>query len=223
MDWIVKFFTSSLGKKVVMSLSGLFLCQFLVVHMAGNMQLLIDDGGLTFNAYAYNMTHSPIIKTVSYLLYFSIILHAVQGLILAFANRGARKSRYASTSSAGSSFASRNMGILGSILLLFIVVHMKSFWFEMHWGEMGVDANGMRDLYTVIVAAFSNPLYVLFYIISLAALSFHLWHGFQSAFQTLGVNHSKYTPIIKLVGCVFAIIVPALFALQPLFIFFKNM
>ncbi len=205
-----------------MSLSGLFLCTFLITHMAGNMQLLINDGGLAFNQYAYDMTHSPIIKTVSYLLYFSILLHAVQGLVLAYANRGARKSRYASGNKS-SSFASRNMGILGSILLLFIVVHMKSFWFEMHWGTIGNDANGMRDLYSVVVAAFSQWWYVLFYIVSLAALAFHLLHGVQSAFQTVGVNHSKYTPIIKAVGSIFAIAVPALFAIQPLYILFKTL
>jgi len=206
-----------------MSLSGLFLCSFLVVHMAGNMQLLLGDGGLAFNEYAYSMTHNPLIKTTSYLLYFGILLHAVQGLILAWANRGARKSKYASGSSAGSSFASRNMGILGSILLLFIVVHMKTFWFEMHWGSIPVDKNNFKDLYTVVVTAFTNPLYVVFYLISLAALAFHLFHGFQSAFQTLGINHSKYTPIIKIVGQVFAILVPALFALQPIVIFIKNL
>lgn len=205
-----------------MSLSGLFLCSFLVVHMAGNMQLLINDGGATFNAYAKDMTTNPFIKTVSYLLYFGILLHAVQGFVLAYANRGARKSRYASSSSAGSSFASRNMAILGSVLLLFIIVHMKSFWFEMHWGEIGLDANNNKDLYSVVAAAFKNPLYVLFYIISLAALAFHLFHGFQSAFQTLGLNHSKYTPVIKIVGQVFAIVVPALFALQPIVIFFTK-
>ena len=97
MNWFVRFLTSSIGKKLIMSLTGLFLCLFLVVHLAGNLQLLLDDGGEAFNIYAYMMTHNPLIKAVSYGTYFFIILHAIQGIILAIQNRKARSSRYAVT------------------------------------------------------------------------------------------------------------------------------
>lgn len=223
MNWIVTLFTSPMGKKVVMSLTGLFLCTFLVIHMAGNMQLLLNDGGKTFNQYAYDMTHNPLIKVVSYVTYFLILLHIVQGIVLWLQHKGARAVKYAKQSGTGASWSSRNMGILGTVILVFLIVHLYSFWFKMKFGSLPVDQWGNIDLYTLVVKAFSNPLYVIFYLIALVALTGHLWHGVQSAFQSLGVNHSKYTPIIKAVGYGFAVIIPFLFALQPIFIMFKSL
>lgn len=222
MSWFSNFLGSSIGRKLLMSLSGLFLCSFLVIHMAGNFQLLKSDGGQAFNEYAYFMTHNPLIKTVSYLLYFTILLHAIDGLGLAYRNRAARTQKYAISAQKGSSWASRNMAILGSIILVFLIIHMKSFWFAYKFGDIPNDQWGHRDLYSVVVAAFSQWWYVLLYIIALIALAYHLLHGFQSAFQTLGINHKKYTPIIHTVGWVFTIIISLGFAAQPLFIFLKT-
>lgn len=125
--------TSSIGKKLIMSLTGLFLCMFLIVHLVGNLQLFYDDSGKAFNEYAYTMTHFAPIKIISYLLYASIVIHAVYALILTLKNRKARPVAYHSfNGAANSTWSSRNMGILGTILLVFIVTHMNHFWYKFH-------------------------------------------------------------------------------------------
>lgn len=125
--------SSSVGKKLIMSLTGLFLSMFLIVHLVGNLQLFYSDDGKAFNDYAYTMTHFAPIKIVSYLLYASIIVHAIYALVLTIANRKARPVAYASyQGSANSTWSSRNMGILGTILLVFIVTHMNHFWWKFH-------------------------------------------------------------------------------------------
>src|SRR5690606_14795716 len=125
--------SSTIGKKLIMSLTGLFLCMFLIVHLIGNLQLFYDDSGKAFNDYAYTMTHFAPIKVISYLLYTSIIVHAVYALILTRRNKKARPVCYASyNSAANSAWNSWNMGILGTILLVFIVTHMNNFWYKYH-------------------------------------------------------------------------------------------
>lgn len=230
MNWFVRFLTSSIGKKLIMSLTGLFLCLFLVVHLAGNLQLLLDDGGEAFNIYAYIMTHNPLIKTVSYGTYFFIILHAVQGIILAIQNRKARSSRYAvavTRTTGTNSFAARQMALLGSLILVFLGIHMGDFWWKMKSGQTSLvkyDSfdKEVQNLYEKVEASFAVEWVVIFYVIAMIGLSFHLLHGFQSAFQTLGLNHKKYTPFIKVLGKGFAIIIPALFALIPIYYMFVK-
>lgn len=205
-----------------MALTGLFLCLFLVIHLAGNLQLLdaSPEGRLKFNAYARFMTTFPLIKVVSYVLYFSILFHAFDGILLAMQNRQARPTRYVKEKpSANRTWYSGQMALLGSLLLVFIVLHMKHFWYEMHWGGLPVDTDGNTDLFAVVAAAFQEPLYVVFYVVAMAVLGFHLLHGFQSAFQSLGLNHPRYTPIIKNVGVFFGVVVPILFALIPVWMF----
>lgn len=212
-----------------MALSGLFLCLFLVVHLLGNLQLFKDDGGQAFNEYTYLMTHNPLIKIVAYVNYAFILLHVFDGFMLTRANAKARGSSYAKVDqSKSSTWSSRNMGILGTLILIFLVVHMKSFWFEMKFGTMptiSYEGNSMeyKDMYTVVAEAFSQTWYSLLYVVSMFALGFHLVHGFQSGFQTLGLNHHRYTPVIKTIGIgVFAILIPALFAAMPLFFLLLN-
>lgn len=206
-----------------MSLTGLFLIIFLIVHLVGNLQLLSDDGGLAFNAYAKFMTSNPIIKTTSYGLYAFILIHIVMSIVLGVKNRAARPVGYSKVKgSANSSFSSRNMGILGFIIFVFLVIHLRNFWYEMHWGSIPMDEAGNKDLYIVVSAAFSEWWYVALYVVCMVGLAFHLSHGFSSAFQTLGINHSKYTPFIKKLGIVYAILVPAAFASIPLIMFFNS-
>lgn len=132
-------FSSTIGKKLIMSLTGIFLCLFLVVHLIGNLQLFNNDGGLAFNEYAYFMTSFAPIKVVSYLLYASFIIHALYALIVTYRNKKARPVAYASyNGAANSSWNSRNMGILGTIILVFLVTHMSNFWYTYHWGEIPV-------------------------------------------------------------------------------------
>lgn len=224
MKWFIDLFSSTLGRKVVMAFTGLFIILFLAVHLAGNLQLLKDDEGEAFNVYAYFMTHNPLIKTISYVNYALFLAHIAWAAALTLYNRKARGSeRYAVTSSKSSLWSSRNMGILGTIILVFLVIHMRQFWGEMHFGSVPMKTYGehnVKDLYSVCSLAFQNPLYVALYCISMVAIAFHLWHGFTSAFQTLGLNHMKYNPVINFVGKTFAVVVPALFALIPIMMFF---
>jgi succinate dehydrogenase / fumarate reductase cytochrome b subunit len=225
MKWFVNLFSSTLGRKLVMALTGLFLISFLIIHLIGNLQLLKHDGGQAFNVYAQFMTHNPIIKTVSYTLYASILIHTAWALMLTIQNRRARGGEgYAVNSGKHTTWSSRNMGILGTLLFIFIVIHMRDFWAQMHWGGIPTqtyDGKEVKDLYTICALAFEQAWYVGLYVFCMAGLAFHLYHGFSSAFQTLGLNHLKYNPIIKFVGVAFAIVVPILFAWIPIAMFFK--
>jgi succinate dehydrogenase / fumarate reductase cytochrome b subunit len=221
---------SSIGRKYIMALSGLFLCTFLIVHMLGNLALFKDDGGQAFNEYTYFMTHNPLIMIISYVNYTFILLHIFYSLTLTISNRKARPSAYEIVNqSKSATWSSRNMGILGSVILIFLIVHMRSFWFEMKFGTMPTiqyEGNDLvlKDMYSVVAEAFTQPWYVALYVVSMFAIAFHLYHGFQSGFQTLGLNHHRYTPIIKNIGMfAFAIVIPALFAAMPLYFLILNL
>ena len=226
MNWFTKFLKSSLGKKVIMSLTGLFLIIFLIVHLTGNLQLLINDDGEKFNLYAKFMTSNPLIKTVSYGLYFFIVLHTIQGLMLWRQNSKARSSRYAVASKSTTDFASRNMAYLGMVILIFLVIHLWQFWFQMKTGGLEMIAyeghEPVKDLFVAVDYAFHQWWYVLFYVVCMVVLAFHLKHGFQSAFQSLGLNHKKYTPLIKTIGAIYSIVVPLGFALIPIIIYLSR-
>jgi len=266
MSSLFKFLDTSIGRKVLMSLTGLFLCSFLIVHVAGNLALFYHDEGLSFNQYSLFMTTFTPIKVISYLLYATIVLHAISGFRLVFSNQKARPVGYkAMKDPRSSSWASKNMGILGTILLIFIVTHMANFWFEYKfgatpWKEYKVDlasgkllesnvfvvepgsdikpneyvatnADGaeiqiivIKDLYEVVKQAFTQSWLVVLYLIGMVALAYHLVHGFQSGFQTLGLRHPSYTPIIQGIGVwFFGILIPVLFAAMPVyFYFFMN-
>lgn len=221
-------FGSSLARKYWMALTGLFLITFLIVHLAGNLQLILggDDVKDSFNLYSKFMTTFPLIKIVSYLLYASIVLHAVDGIVLARQNAAARPTKYVKNNAgANSGWSSRNMALLGLITLIFIIIHMKSFWYEMHFGSLEtymIDGDEVKDLYSITVAAFEQLWYTILYVVAMAALGFHLWHGFQSAFQTMGWNHPQYTPIVKGVGKALSVIVCGLFAIIPIVIYLQQ-
>ncbi len=258
MSWLTQTLTSSVGKKVLMSLTGLFICTFLVVHLIGNLQLFKNDGGYAFNTYAVFMTTFPLIKVISYVNYALILFHACWGIYLEIRNRQKRSVRYAVVRNS-STWSSRNMALLGTVLLIYIVVHMSNFWYKYHnlplpyvqytetlaTGEITAlpledgytqDVKSIeytdseqqtttvivKDLYREVSVAFQQPLLVLLYLIGMLALGYHLYHGFQSAFQTLGINHPKYTPFIKWVGIwIFAILIPLAFASMPLYFYLK--
>ena len=194
--------------------------------MAGNLQLFKGDNGRAFNEYTYFMTHNPVILTVSYLLYTSILVHALMAVVLTRHNQASRPVKYAySRPEANSPWSSRNMGILGTVLLVFIIIHMRTFWYEMHFGSVPMaeyDGKQYKDLYSVVKVAFAEWWYVLLYVISMAAVGFHMAHGFQSGFQSLGIRHTKYTPVIEFVGrYFFALIIPVAFAAMPIYVFLQ--
>ena len=284
------FIKSSIAKKYWMALTGLFLCLFLVGHLLGNLQLIFstgEEGRRVFNEYAYFMTHNPAIKVLSYLTYFSILFHAIDGIALFVQNKKARPVAYAySKPSANSSMPSRYMALLGTLVLVFIATHMSNFWWKMKYTEeiplhsyfaktdkdfgdttyakvfetkefyysqtgpipkdtaatavKGLDimvkgtnlkyGSGFKDLHTVVLQYFSKQnksesgipvglLGTIFYVFSMAVLGFHLWHGFASAFQSLGLNPPTYTPLIKTFGRAFSVVVPGLFAIIPVFLY----
>ncbi len=207
-----------------MSLTGLFLILFLVVHLAGNLQLLKDDGGESFNVYARFMTTNPLIKFIAYGNYFFILLHIVVGLMLAFYNKNAKGQKYAVSSALKTTWASKNMALLGTLVLAFLLLHMGDFWLKMKLGQLdmvtysGVEGE-MKDLYARVSIAFKNPLIVVAYLLGLLVLSLHLAHGFQSAFQTLGINNKNYTPAIKAIGTAYSILIPLGYAVIPVYYF----
>lgn len=279
---------SSIVKKYWMALTGLFLCLFLAGHLAGNLQLIFGTNQ-QFNEYALFMTTNPAVKLLSYLTYISIIFHAIDGFLLTVQNKKARPVAYAkSNPSANSSFSSRNMAVLGTVVLVFIATHMVNFWAKMHFdknmpvatkevvGQMGkqrvaigvlgsqnpffpvdesgkfdknilesnklvikdvtkiisVEANndvifeGYKDLHKLTFDFFKDAKYGLIftfgYVLAMLALGFHLWHGFTSAFQSLGLNNPKFNTGIKFFGKAFAVIVPLLFAIIPIYIHFSK-
>jgi len=227
MSWITNFLTSSIGRKLIMSLTGLFLIQFLLVHLVGNLQLLIDDNGESFNIYANFMTTNLVIKTVSYLLYAGILLHVIQGLLIWKQNSGSRNTRYAVSKNPNVGFSSKYMGWLGTIILVFLILHLWQFWLKMKMGVVpdvkvgqGIHAVEVKNLYGLVAEAFSKPYYVVAYVIGMLVIGLHLWHGFQSSFQTLGLNHKKYTPLIKGLGMIYSIVVPLGFAIIPIYYYF---
>lgn len=225
MSWVTKTLSSTIGRKLIMALTGLFLILFLTGHVAGNLQLFNDDDGEAFNIYAKFMTTNPAVKILSYLTYISIIGHVIFSIWLSRSNKIARPIEYGVSTPPSTTFASRNMGILGTILLIFIVVHMKTFWYEMHWGEIPFvtyDGVEYKDLFKIVTFAFQNELMVIGYVVAMAFLAFHLSHGFASAFQSLGWNHPKYSPAIKFIGTVYCILVPILFASMPVYIYFTS-
>jgi succinate dehydrogenase / fumarate reductase cytochrome b subunit len=216
-----KFLQSSIGKKSLMALTGLFLISFLIVHCTLNAFIFYNDGGLMFNAGAKFMATNPIIRVMEYVLFLGLIVHMVQSLILTRENNKARPVKYAvNGSSANTTWYSRSMGILGSLLLIFLVVHLANFWVKSRFtGLPGVDANGNENLYAVMIEVFKSPLVVGVYLLGLISLCYHLLHGFQSSFQTMGWNHPIYTPIIKATGFWFSIIISLIFAAMPIAIF----
>lgn len=274
---------SSLAKKYWMALTGLFLCLFLIGHLIGNLQLLSTgkDAALNFNKYALFMTTNPAVKLLSYLTYFSILFHAVDGIVLTVQNKKARPVGYVKNSASSNTiWASRNMAVLGTLILVFIVTHMTNFWAVMHFDkkmplqtvtiesevmpgmppqtqEMYVTVEGSyipvaaveqgmisiqnrtevyrtdnnlkiahlyKDLYKITVEFFKDAKWgliaTILYVFSMLVLAFHLYHGFGSAFQSLGLNNPKYNLLIKNFGKAFAIIVPLLFAVIPVYIHF---
>ncbi|MBC7695793.1 MAG: succinate dehydrogenase cytochrome b subunit [Burkholderiales bacterium] len=215
------FLKSSIGKKVVMGLTGLFLISFLVVHCFINSLIFFNDGGLTFNTGAAFMAHNWLIRAGELVLFAGLILHIIQALILTLENRKARPIGYAKfNGAANSSWYSRSMGLLGTLLLIFLIIHLTHFWVKSRFtGLPGEDANGNENLYAVMQETFKMLWVVVLYVLSMFSLAYHLLHGFQSAFQSLGLNNKTCAPIIKKIGVAFSIIIPFIFALMPILMY----
>ena len=218
MSTLLSIFNSSIGKKLLMALTGLFLCTYLVVHLAGNLLLLKQDGGKAFDQYSELLPSLLIIQVIEYGLFAVFILHIISGTVLWLQNRAARPQKYAvNKPQENSSFFSRTMFLSGSILFIFLVVHMRTFWYTSRF-----QASGNFSMYDVATTAFADPIYSAFYVVAIVLLGFHLRHGFQSAFQTFGIKHQKYTPLIEGIGVVFWLLIPLGFAAMPIYFFYNS-
>jgi succinate dehydrogenase / fumarate reductase cytochrome b subunit len=219
MGWFYRFLSSSIGQKFVSGFTGLFLISFLIVHLIGNFQLLKSDPVLAaeaFNKYSEFMSTNMIIRTLEIGLVLGFLFHIIIGTLLYFKNKAARPVAYATRdANANSAWTSRSMFLSGSIVIVFLVIHLRSFLFEVRF------LDNKESMYDLVVKAFQSPLYSGFYVLAMILLGLHLNHGFQSAFQTFGLVGKKYSSAIKVVGFAFSILIPLLFAYMPLYFLFK--
>ncbi|MES2745121.1 MAG: succinate dehydrogenase cytochrome b subunit [Bdellovibrionota bacterium] len=216
MSWIVRLQKSSLGSKFIMAVTGAGLFAFLIGHIAGN--LLLYWGQDAFNAYALGLRHLPYgllwIARGGLIVFFGA--HIYIAYRLTFHNRRARPERYAYESTLQASFASRTMPYTGSLILIFLLLHLAHFTFRWLGGDVDlIDPLGRDDVYTMVVHAFQNPIYSVLYAISMAVLGYHLSHGLSSMWQSLGLNHQKYNfffrricPLLGWVVCAAAATIP---------------
>ncbi|HNR19048.1 MAG TPA: succinate dehydrogenase cytochrome b subunit [Bacteroidia bacterium] len=213
---------TSIGKKFAMGITGIFLITFLIVHCGVNALIFFNDGGILFTKAAHFMGTNWLIRTMEIVLFAGIIWHIVQALVLTLQNQKARPVQYAVVNgTANSKWYSRWMGLLGTLILIFLILHLNHFWVDSRITGIDhppviIEGHEYDNLYAEMKDVFENPIVVIIYVLAMFSLAYHLLHGFQSAFQSLGLNHKKYTSLIKAVGFWFSIIVPFVFALMPI-------
>jgi len=219
MGWFFKFINSSIGKKLTMAVTGSFLLIFLIVHLIGNVTLFF--GPDAFNGYVKALDLvKPLIRVVEVVLLSAFFLHIFNGFRLWIENKKARGITYkVNSSSENSDIFSRTMFLTGSIIFIFLVLHLGTFFwrFNVH------DPTGLADThqyYDIVVNFFGYWWYSILYVVAVFLLGYHLNHGFQSVFQTFGWNHKKYTPLIKKIGTIFAVIMAVGFASMPIYFLF---
>lgn len=276
MSALTAIFSKSIGRKVIMAITGLFLVSFLLVHVSGNLQLFYQDGGLSFNKYTKFMTTNPLIGVMEWVLFAGFIVHIIYAAALTMQNNKARPEKYAyKSANTGASWASRNMFVTGSVLFIFLVVHLVMFWGMYNFGS-GIDSNiqaayeqvwkvkeapGLAALdadlakevvkakyvdyeayqeivklgdpstmaikgysmYDLTIDSFKQLWIVVLYVIAMILLAFHLNHGFQSGFRSLGLIHDKYLPLIKGGGQIITVVFPLLFAAMPIYFYVGSL
>jgi succinate dehydrogenase / fumarate reductase cytochrome b subunit len=211
----LKMFYTTVGRKLVMALTGIFLFLFLLEHLYGNLLLYKIDEGRSFNDYSETLSGNIIIRTIEYVLFAAFIIHALDALYLTYTNRKARGVGYSvSHQSQNSSWFSRNMGLTGSVILVFLVIHLRTFFFPHRFG------NPETSMAYDVAAAFQSNWYSAFYLISMVLLGAHLNHGLQSSLQTLGTNSKQYRQPLKIAGTIFSLIIMIGFASFPIIFYF---
>ena len=214
---------SSLSQKYVMALAGMFLMLFLIFHLSTNLLMLAGDGGASFHRAVEFLTANPGIKIVEYVLFAAFLIHIILGVLLQLYNYRARPVKYHQTIKTETSDFSRFMFHTGVIIFIFLVIHLLNFYFvKLGWVPTPEYADNKHDFFSMAVVLFQNPWYSAIYIVSFIFLGFHLKHAFQSSFQSLGLNHPKYTPAIKVVGTIYAILISVGFAIIPLYFLFFH-
>jgi len=215
----LRYLTSSVGRKYLMAVSGLAWSLFVLSHMAGNLLILI--GAEAYNRYAHALITNPFLYVAEAGLVTMLVLHVWNGLALWLHNQKAKPVQYAVTPirAKGASLSSKTMIYTGSITLVFLILHLITFKYGSHYTAVygGVQ---MRDLHRLVVEVFKSPAYVAWYVVCMVLVGMHLFHGFSSSFQTLGINHPRYNKAIKYGGWIYGIVVAAGFIVQPLYVFF---
>jgi succinate dehydrogenase / fumarate reductase cytochrome b subunit len=176
-----------------------------------------------FNFYSKLLSENLFIELISYVLFASILAHILYALLITIKNRRANGRRYEhDRRGISSKWYSRKMGLLGTIILVFLIVHLRDFWYRLKFGHLPLDKDGQEDLYTLVITVYRSGWYVLIYVLCMVALGYHLLHGFFSAARTLGVYHPRYVNLVRTVGWVFSIGVSAAFAFIPVYIHFVR-
>lgn len=213
---------SSITKKVIMALAGLFLISFLVVHLGINLLILKDDGRESFNIAAHFMVTNPLIQSMQWVLFGGFILHILLGIVLQIQNWLARPQRYKVEGYSHTSFFSKYMIHTGAIIFAFLIIHLINFFFKAKFGEIPhimINGESYEDMGILVIEKFKELPYVLMYVVWLLFLGFHLDHAFHSALQSLGLNHSKYTPVAFGISRALAILIAGGFILIPVLIY----
>jgi succinate dehydrogenase / fumarate reductase cytochrome b subunit len=219
MGWFFKFTGSSIGKKIIMAVTGSFLIIFLIIHLIGNLTLFL--GPEAFNSYVSTLdVVKPLIRVVELVLLATFILHIFNGLRLWIENKKANPQKYAiNVGSDNSTVFSRTMFLTGSIVFIFLVLHLATFFYRFNFYDPEGFAN-QHQYFEIVVSFLTIPWYSILYIVAVLLLGFHLNHGFQSAFQSFGWTHKKYTPIVEKLGTLYAIIMAVGFASMPIYFLF---
>lgn len=222
------FFLASIGKKFFMSITGLFLMIFILVHLTVNIQLIFDDTGELFNSAAHFMATNPAIKIIEPILGLGFMIHIIWSFVISYQNWRARPIKYhKKTQSVSSSWASRNMLVLGTLVLVFLINHIINFFYVIKFTpeqlqSVLVHGTKMEDTYTLVSSLFINSvIYDILYIIGGILLGIHLIHGFWSSFQTLGLNNKIWMRRLQWIGRVYAVIVAIGFSVIPLYFLIK--
>ncbi len=214
-------------RKTIMASTGLFLCLFLIVHLSANCILVLPEetARQIYNSYSTTLRESPLIKIVAYLLYASIIFHTIYALLITIRNQKAKPQKYiVNNTKANSTWTSQNMGLIGVVILLFIVIHLANFWARIKLGigeDVALDSSGHLDVYEVTYSLFQNIYYVLLYSVLMIPLGLHLNHGLKSGFKTLGFYHKKWTRIIARISLIYSVLMAIGFGVIPLIVYFK--
>jgi succinate dehydrogenase / fumarate reductase cytochrome b subunit len=211
---------SSITKKIVMALAGLFLAVFLLVHLTINLMLLLNDNGQMFTAAAHFMSTNIVIKVFEIVLFGGFLIHMIFGLWVTFKNWAARPVGYYKSNKSETSFFSKYMFHTGVIIGIFLLLHFMNFYFV----KLGLvnPPSGLdtHDFYNMAILLFHNKVYSLIYIVFFIFLGFHLNHSIQSAFQTIGVNHNTYTKTVKILSTVYSVIIAVGFSIIPVYFMF---
>jgi succinate dehydrogenase / fumarate reductase cytochrome b subunit len=212
-------FTSSIGKKLVMGFTGIFLILFLVVHVYANFQIFLPDGREKFEVISHFLGTNLITRILEVGLFVFFFLHIIQGLMLWAQNKAKRPIGYAvKPGNKNANWYSRSMGLLGTLILIFLIIHLYHFWLPNRYSQ--TIGEGELDLYARMQATFQTGWVVIVYVLGCISLAWHLAHGFWSAFQTLGLSTFKYKRIIRGTGYAFAIIIPLAFIAMPVSFYF---